>query len=259
MPLSMTGMIRSAFAFAAGLLLTAGLPAQTPRSIEVASIRVHSFKSPDRDGPPISGNRFGAGGNLKQLIINAWDLKIWQVLGGPAWVTNPSTDTDYYDIMLKAEGDEPLTQPQARLLLQSLLADRFQLRVHRETKETPIYALVIGKGGPKLKENAPDATCRLQPHVSLEMVTATFTGCPTSMLVRLLSGAADRPVIDKTGLSGAYDFHLEFARDPAGATGESGYASMFTAVQEQLGLKLESQKGPTEVVVIDRAERPTEN
>ncbi|HLI86099.1 MAG TPA: TIGR03435 family protein [Bryobacteraceae bacterium] len=241
-----------------GVIAATPLLAQTPPRVEVASIRVHSPKSGHPAGPPIAGNRLTVGGNLKQLVIYAYDLKTYQVSGGPDWVTNPSLETDYYDIVAKAEGDSALTQQQARLLVQSLLADRFQLRVHRERREMPVYVLAIGKGGPKFKESGSDATCRSRGRVSAATVTSTFTACPMDYVVRVLSGAADRPVIDQTGLRGVYDLQLEFARDPAAATVESNSASLFTAVQE-LGLKLESQKSSIEVVVIDRAERPSEN
>ena len=197
-----------------GILLATGLLAQAPPVIEVASIRVHSFESGDRSGPQIAGNRFASSGNLKQLTIYAYNLQSYQISGGPSWVTNPSTDGDYYDVVAKAEGDDALTQQSARLLLQSLLTHRFQLRLHRERREMPVYALVTGNGGPKLKEGASDATCRSLAHVSLTTVTETVTKCPMDFLVRVLSGAADRPVIDHTGLPGLYDFKLEFARDP---------------------------------------------
>jgi uncharacterized protein (TIGR03435 family) len=95
---------------------------------------------------------------LNQLILYAWDLKVYQLSGGPEWVTHPSTDTDYYDISAIAEGSKPLTPPRARTLLQDLLADRFHLRLHREMKEMPVYALIVGKGGSKLKESAPPPT-----------------------------------------------------------------------------------------------------
>jgi uncharacterized protein (TIGR03435 family) len=242
----------SAIVFA--LLVGGGLFAQAPPAFEVASIRVHSFASPDHVGPPIAGNRGTFGGNLKQLIIYAYDLKVYQLSGGPAWVTNPSTDTDYYDINAKAEGDEPLTEPWARQLLQTLLADRFQLKLHRESREMPVYALVVGKPGPKFKESAPDAATKMIPKVSLETVASTFTKSPMSSLVRLLSAAGDRPVLDQTGLAGFYDYKIEFAR-----AADSSAASLSTAVQEQLGLKLEPRKAPIEVLVIDHAERPSEN
>ncbi len=259
-------MRASTSATAVALLVGAGLfgqPlfAQVPPAFEVASIRVHSFASasPDRVGPPIAGNRGTFGGNLKQLIIYAWDLKVYQLFGGPAWVTNPSTYTDYYDINAKAEGDELLTESRARQLLQTLLADRFQLRLHRESREMPVYALIVGKSGPKFKDSAPDATTRMAPKVTLATVTSTFTKSQIGSLVRVLSAAADRPVLDQTGLTGFYDFKIDFARDPAAAAADSSAASLFTAVHEQLGLKLEPRKAPIEVLVIDHAERPSEN
>ncbi|HEY3840173.1 MAG TPA: TIGR03435 family protein [Bryobacteraceae bacterium] len=252
-------MKASTSAIVVALLVGVELFAQAPPAFEVASIRVHSFASADRVGPPIAGNRFTSGGNLKQLIIYAWDLKVYQLFGGPAWVANPSTDTDYYDIKAKAEGDEPLTESRARQLMQTLLADRFQLRLHRESKEMPVYALVVGKAGPKFKDSAPDSTTGMRASVSVTTVTSTFKKSQMSSLVRVLSGAADRPVLDQTGLTGFYDYKIEFAGDPAAAAAESSAASLFTAVQEQLGLKLEPRKAPIEILVIDHAERPSEN
>jgi uncharacterized protein (TIGR03435 family) len=252
-------MKASTSAIVVGLLVGGGFFAQAPPAFEVASIKVHSFASPDRVGPPIAGNRLTSGGNLKQLIIYAYDLKVYQLYGGPTWVANPSTDTDYYDINAKAEGPEPLTQSRARQLLQTLLADRFQLRLHRESREMPVYALVVGKAGPKFKDSAQDATTGMRAKVTLATVASTFTKSDMNSLVRVLSSAADRPVLDQTGLTGFYDYKIEFARDPAAAAAESSAVSIFTAVQEQLGLKLESRKAPIEVLVIDHAERPSEN
>jgi uncharacterized protein (TIGR03435 family) len=252
-------MDRRTSAVAVGMLVRAGLFAQVPPAVEVASIRVHSFASDGRGAPRIAGNRLTLTGNLNQLIMYAYDLKSYQLSGGPTWATHPSTDSDYYDISAKAEGPVTLTQSRARQLLQTLLADRFQLRLHREMKEMPVYALVVGKAGPKFKESTPDATGRMIASVSLTTVTSTFTKSQMDSLVRVLSSAADRPVLDQTRLTGFYDYKLEFARDPTAAADESSASSIFTAVQEQLGLKLESQKGSIEVLVIDHAERPSEN
>src|ERR1035438_4442182 len=216
-----------------GVLMGTGLFAQAPPAFEVASVRVHSFSSNDRGGPPIAGNRFTVAGNLNQLIMYAYDLKSYQLAGGPGWVTHPSTETDYYEIAAKGEGAEVLTQLQARQLLQTLLADRFQLKVHREMREMPVYALVVGKAGPKFRDSAPDATTRMTGSVSQTTVTSTFAKSQMNSLVRVLSGAADRPVLNQTGLTDFYDFKLEFARDPGAAAAESSPASIFTAVQEQ--------------------------
>jgi uncharacterized protein (TIGR03435 family) len=242
----------------AGLLTVSALFAQATPSIEVASVRVHSPKNPDRSAPQISGDRLTIGGNVNQLVMYSYDLKAWQISGGPPWVTHSSTETDYYDISVKADGGEPLTQPRARQLLQSLLAERFRLSVHREKREAPVYALVRGRG-PKLKESEAETPCRSAGKANAATVISSFTNCPIDALLRVLAGAADRPVLDQTGLTGHYDFKIEFARDPAAATADSDVPTLFTAVQDQLGLKLESQKGTVEVTVIDRVERPTEN
>jgi uncharacterized protein (TIGR03435 family) len=246
--------VRLLIAILGGLSLAAqGLP-----KFAVASIRVHSFAVPDRGGPPINGNQFTIRANFNQLVIYAYDLKVYQISGGPNWVTHPSTDGDYYDISAKAEDGEALTEARARLMLQALLTDRFKLELHRETKEMPIYALTATRNGLKLKENERDMGCSSLGSVNQATVLSTFTHCPMDALVRVLSGAADRPVIDRTGLTGSYDFKVAFARDPAAAIAESNAASLFTALQE-LGLKLEAQKGNVEILMIDRAERPSDN
>jgi uncharacterized protein (TIGR03435 family) len=246
-------MERSRAKLAVGVVVAVRLFAQGPAAFEVASIRVHSFEAADRAGPPITGNRLTLSGNLYQLIMYAYDLKGYQVSGGPTWATRPSTQGDYYDIRAKAEGEETLTSARSRESMQTLLADRFQLRLHRERKEMQVYALVVDRGRPKFKESAADAISRSGGSVSPTTVISTFTKSSMDALVRVLSGAADRPVINETGLSGLYDFKLEFAR-----AADSDAPSIFTAVQE-LGLKLEPKKGLVEVVVIDGAERPSEN
>ena len=143
-------------------------------------------------------------------------------------------------------------------MLQRLLADRFHLSFHRETREMPVYALVVAKGGPKFKESAPDAVTQARGKVTAT-VLSSFTKSRMDDVVRVLSSATDRPVLDRTGLAGFYDLTLEFARDPAAAIAESNTASIFTAVQEQLGLKLEPNKGPIDVLVINGVERPSAN
>jgi uncharacterized protein (TIGR03435 family) len=173
-------------------------------------------------------------------------------------VTHPSTDGDYYEIEAVAAGSAPLTQPKARQMLQNLLADRFHLRFHRETKEMPVYALVVGKGGPKFQESAADSVTQSSGKVTATTVQSSFTKSRMDDVVRVLSSAADRPILDRTGLTGFYDLTLTFARDPAAAIEESNAASIFTAVQEQLGLKLESSKG-IEMFVIDGVDRPSAN
>jgi uncharacterized protein (TIGR03435 family) len=154
-------------------------------------------------------------------------------------------------------------------MLQALLADRFRLKIHRETRELPIYALVIGKGGPKFKESAPDAKGTLGFLMGGVRASIRGSKMSTAQLAISLSREAGRPVLDQTGLSGNYEMTLEWIRDePQVIAGSPGSAvvppdltgpSLFTAIQEQLGLKLEAKKGPIDMLIVDRAEKPSEN
>lgn len=152
---------------------------------------------------------------------------------------------------MRAKPESPASEDQLKLMLQTLLADRFRLVLHRETKQLPVYELIVAKGGPKLKESAEDASTFL--HTDAKSITAAKVAMP--MFVKLLSQQMGRSVLDKTGLSENYDFKLEWTPDEANGDGPS----IFTAIQEQLGLKLEPSKGPVEVLVIDHAEKPSEN
>ena len=197
-----------------------------------------------------------------------------QVIGEPAW-----SNTAGFDIDAKvAPADVPtlskMTFEQRRTMFQSVLAERFKLAVHHETRELPLYVLSVAKGGPKFKESAPDdpaATARRRG-MTINNGKLTANDAQLSMLVTMLSRSTGRTVVDKTGLAGNYDFTLEWAPDeggpssPGAATGaatgsapDQSAPSIFTAVQEQLGLKLESSKGPLDVIVVDHIERPTED
>jgi uncharacterized protein (TIGR03435 family) len=186
------------------------------------------------------------GYTLKLLIHDAYGLKYNQMSGGPAW-----TDTDRFDIAAKAEGDPD--HDQMMRMLQTLLADRFQLKVHREAKEGAVYALVAAKGGPKLQPAKTGEESFLRFYR-----TGVVTGQNTTMSLladRLNDFDFGRPVLDRTGLKGNFDFKFEYGPDE---TKPDSGPSIFTALQE-LGLKLESQRGPVEVLVIDRATKPGGN
>jgi uncharacterized protein (TIGR03435 family) len=218
------------------------------------------------------------------LIANAYDVKEDQVSGGPAWVTSIG-----YDVEAKVTGTDPsdphqLTKAQRSQMLQSLLADRFQLTLHTETKEGSIYELTLAKGGSKLQQSKPADTAATAPPGT---IVQGPNGPPRGGMMRMggpgqLSGQAmtmtqlaailsqqlHRPVVDKTGLTGAYDLTLHWTPDnapppppPPGAeaSADSPGPSLFTAVQEQLGLKLESTKGPIQTLVIDHIEQPAPN
>lgn len=227
------------------------------------------------------------GANVMMLIMSAYRVNPYQITGAPSWLTSERYDIEAkMDIATADELREDHRIAATQHMLQVLLADRFKLKVHQETKELPIYVLVVAKNGAKLEEAKPGDTYANgikgpdgksgagMMFGRREGVTAQ--GVPIANLVRRLSLLLGRSVVDKTGLSGKYDFTLKWTPDeirtslskgpesgepgPASAAfPDSSGPSLFTALEEQLGLKLESQKGPVEIVVIDHVERPSEN
>ena len=197
-----------------------------------------------------------AGKTLRDILEMAYDVRTFQIPGSPAWVNVDRFDISAKnDVALKEPGKEARVAEMRRGLV-GVLADRFAMKVHRETREWPEYALVVAKGGSKLK--APDDG--VNNGISRGCGVMTGTRTTTENLALTLSGKLERPVPDKTGLEGIWDFELTYAPDGA-CLGENAAErpSIFTALQEQLGLKLESAKGPVEVIVIDRAEKPEPN
>jgi hypothetical protein len=193
----------------------------------------------------IAGNRFTVPySTLTDLIIDAYNVRLDQISGAPKWAT---PDGDMYQINAKAEGDATPTSDQVRLMLRALLADRFQLKLRHETKALPVYELTIAKNGPKMKE-LPAGT--KQPN------TGTWRG-----LLLTISIVLDHPLVDKAGLTGTnYQFdwdNTDMAEDLK--QGLKPPPSIFSAVQDQLGLKLELKNAPAEILVIDHAEKPSAN
>jgi uncharacterized protein (TIGR03435 family) len=166
----------------------------------------------------------------------------------PGWM-----ESQEYDVSAKVESDQQLTLEQMRPMLQRLLEQRFHLVFHRETKMTSGFELIVAKGGPKLqpsKDNSKPSAQMLSNRIDVGHMDAEH-------IAGVLSHRAGRPVVDKTGLTGIYDFTLSYA--PANET-SSSLPDFFTALQEQLGLKLESQKVPVDFLVIDHVDKiPTEN
>jgi len=226
------------------------------QSFDVASIKLHAGLVTTVD-LSISGTRVTVSAmTLADLIADAYNVKFYQVSGGPKWA-----HSDPWDIIAKGQGDGILTRYQVRKMVQSLLADRFRVKLHRETREMAVYAVVLGlggKGGPKLKVSAPDAVSTLQVSGGkggrIQIMTTKGT---MEQLVDQLSANLHRPVLDKTGLTGSYDYKLEWAREDAASNSDA--PSIFAALQEQLGLRLEAMKAPVETMVIDRVEKPSEN
>jgi bla regulator protein BlaR1 len=270
---------------AAGTLVRAQSAAAATPKFDVASIRpcetAGASGKGGRGGEPPIGSLRMACTTVVQLIRSAYDTSAngrestmfatIPISGGPSWI-----NTERYAINAKAEGN-PAQAMMRGPMLRGLLEDRFQLKIRRETREVPIYVLTVARGGPKLKASregscptpGPPAGVSCPGSVWIARKGLNMTVDQQATLddfIRMLTQRLDRPVIDKTGIKGMFDFHLEFAPDetaggtapPDAATDPSG-PSIFTAVQEQLGLKLESAKGPGEVLVIDHVEKPSEN
>jgi bla regulator protein BlaR1 len=225
--------------------------------------------------------------SLRALIQQAYGVEENQILGAPSWV-----GSERYDIEAKVASSDTdalhdLNPDQRRLMLQPLLADRFQLKVHTELKDLPVLVLVVAKGGPKLHEAKPgdtypnglkgfDGEAGGPGMMLMRPGQLTAQGVDLSFVAKQLSQQLGRTVQDQTGLTGKYDFTMQWKpdRDPSPMPGapqpgqqgpdatlstDSSEASIFTAVQEQLGLKLESGKAPVEVLVIDHVEAPSGN
>ena len=205
---------------------------------------------------------------LKTLLAAAYNLSPQAISGGPAWV-----ESDHYDIVAKAPNEIRPNLDEQMAMLRKLLADRFKLAFHREPKEMSIYALTVGKNGPKLKPSTvpPDAAPEGPPPLIFVLapggVSLPGRNATMSELASVMQRAAlDRPVVDKTGLTGRYDFDLAWTPDEIQFDGlglretpESTNPGLFTAIQQQLGLRLEAAKGPIEALMIDHVERPSEN
>jgi uncharacterized protein (TIGR03435 family) len=232
----------------------AGLAFAAEPQFEVATIKLNDHSDPRTgSGPGVRNGRFNAGNlTLKKLISYAYDVPEFQ-MKGPSWL-----ESEHFDVTAKMPDGSP--DAQAKPMLRTLLEERFHLRTHRETAEMNFYALVVGKGGSKLKEVQAGEQVKFPqvPPTSAMMMT---TG-PLSDFAAHLAPMVGRPVVDKTGMPGTFRVFLIYASNRAAAAGDASDPGpdVFTAVQDQLGLKLEPQKGPVETMVVDGADKlPEEN
>jgi uncharacterized protein (TIGR03435 family) len=233
---------------------------QQAKVIEVASIKPSRNNMGDSNLDSVRGRLTATNMTVKELIRLAYGVRDYQVGQAPIWI-----DSERFDIAVKSVSGERGNLEDVKSLVRELLADRFQLTTHRETKQMPVYLLVLAKEGPKLKAHN-------------DAGTKTRGGCgrlvgrrvTADAIATILSRQVEHEVLNRTDLSGEYDFQLDFAPDsgPCRADGvrqggspadPSDLPSIYTAVQQQLGLKLQSTRGPVELLVIDRVEKPSEN
>jgi uncharacterized protein (TIGR03435 family) len=235
---------------------TSPTPPPEPK-FDVASIK------PNNSGRLFSLQNFRAGrftatnATVQILIMGAYDIHEFELTGGPGWITS-----DRFDITATAPGpQEPET---VRALLRSLLGERFALATHRETRQLPVYRLAVARSDRKLGSRLvkSDLDCALalaRGQVPDPCTRRAGTGSilataiPFKDFVRMLQSSVDRAITDDTGLAGSYDLGLDWAAQ----SDDPSKPSLFTALEEQLGLKLESARGPVDVLVIDRIEHPT--
>ena len=253
-------VIRAAISGATVLAFVIGTCGQESKLIEVAYVKPSRNDTADSNLDSVRGRLTATNITVRELIRLAYGVRDYQIRQAPKWV-----DSERFDIAVKSVSVNAKSLEDEKSLVRELLADRFQLTTHREEKQMPVYLLVVAKHGPLLA-----------PHN--DAGTKTRGGCgrlvgrrvTADAIATILSKQVERPVLNRTDLSGEYDFQLDFTPDsgPCRAAGDSqrgsavdpsGAPSIYTAVQQQLGLKLESSRGPVELLVIDRVEKPTEN
>jgi len=229
-------------------------------AFEAASIRPANPDARTSGIDILPGGRLNAVNvSLRALLKKAYRIRDFQIEQPPSWF-----DSARFDITATSNG---ATEKQVEAMLQSLLADRFQLKLRRESRESQVYILSSAKGGPKLTDAAPSdepGSVRIRGFGKVAGLRGSMGQLAEALSDVRLNGNAilDRPVLDRTGLTGVYNFSLEWTPDlppsdnpPPDRTGPS----IFTAVQEQLGLKLEKQKAPVDMFIIDHVEKPSGN
>jgi uncharacterized protein (TIGR03435 family) len=232
---------------------------------EVATIKP---SKPDQPGRAfrVNGREFSTiNTSVSDLITFAYGLHARQITGAPAWL-----ESDKYDLLAKPDGEGQPNDKQWKTMLQKLLADRFKLTFHRDKKELSVYAITVGKSGPKLTKSEGDPN-GLPSLFFRSLGNLPARNATIADLAGVLQGAVlDRPVVDQTGIAGRYDFQLQWTPDqsqfismgakvPPPPDDPAAPPDLFTAIQQQMGLKLESVKAPVEAIVIDKVEKPSEN
>jgi uncharacterized protein (TIGR03435 family) len=195
--------------------------------------------------------------SVKKLLQNAYDIRENLISGVPGPIDSARFDIEAKVVDPDRKTLESLTGKQRQSMLRPLLIDRFQLKVHTEIKTLPVYDLVVIKGGPKFKQSTDQGSNNRDMEVRNTALAAH--DLPMASLADTLAGLVNRTVIDRTGLAGNYDLALKWSPDDASEAQTDSAPSIFTALQEQLGVKLQSAKGPVETLIVDHVEMPAEN
>jgi uncharacterized protein (TIGR03435 family) len=256
------------------LFFAVSAPAQTTTPPPTPAFEVATVKP--SDPAACCGRTFGTDGrrfyttntNLKYLIQWAYNLQANQVIPGSAWMDHTWWDDARFDLFGQIEGASAPNAHEWKLAVQGLLADRFQVKFHHETRELAAYELVLAKGGPKLTPGDGDTQHHqrmgFSGSVGQTMRGTGFNASIADFIGELQRIVLDRPVVDRTGLTGVYDIQFAFTREDPQALGmstlpDNAAPNLFTALQQELGLKLEPTKAPVDVLVIDHAEKPSAN
>jgi uncharacterized protein (TIGR03435 family) len=264
-PMRLTHYLRAAL-LALFLLLTPPAPTQTTpaqptpqtkaSAYDVVSIRVDN-SGPNRSSTGVDDGIFTATNvTFKDLLEDAFDIRQDIIFGVPGPI-----DSLRFDVQAKIVADRDtlhkVSDSQRRAMLQLVLTERFHLKAHIESKSLPVYDLVLLKGGPRFKPSANQSSDDQSTNVHNTSLKAS--NMPIAVFCKTLSHQTQRTVIDKTGLPGLYDIELKWSRDDATDLPADAPPTFFTALQEQLGLKLQPSKGPVDTLVVDHVEMPSDN
>ena len=255
----MHAMPKTALSVFLSLIFTLGLCAAEVPRFEVASIHPSPDDARFFARPPGNGKFFATGTVARLIVMLAYNVQESQIADGPSWI-----GTERWNVDAKSESGAAHSVDETRQMLQNLLHERFGLQVHKEIRQLPAYILNVAKNGLKLKANDTGTT-----NVRISSNSISLDHGEISRLTQLLSSALGKPVVDQTGLSGYYDISLQWSDAPvadggviglgAHAVADPNRESIFSAIQNQLGLQLVSQHVPVEMIVIDKIERPSAN
>ena len=224
-------------------------------SFEVATIKPHNPNSNYNDFS-FSRDRIAlVDQTVLHLIVFAYAINRRQIANAPAWINNVT-----FDVEGKSDAKSQPNVRQEQEMVKKLLAERFGLQFHREKRELPVYALQIAKGGPRLTPTQhPDAQPTQHNDGHGTQTMRSFTSAAMSDFVQLMEYFVDRPIIDQTGLTGRYDFKLTYTYADATNSDPDSPPPLFTALQEQIGLKFQPMKAVTDVLIVDQVEQPSPN